>query len=67
MSAYGGDSLTVVELRNWFLKTLNASIGVMEIPSRKSLEALAQEMVGRSRLVALATERASVEESEEAA
>lgn len=67
ISAYGGDSLTAVELRNWFSKTLNASIGVMEILSRKSLEALAQETVGRSRLVALAIEGASVGDSEEAA
>ena len=51
ISAYGGDSLAAVELRNWFAASLNASVGVMEILSSKSIEALAAETVGKSGFV----------------
>ena len=40
ISSYGGDSLAAVELRNWFARSLDAL-------SRKSIDALAREVVGR--------------------
>ena len=45
---YGGDSLTAVELRSWFLKTMNVPVGVMELLSRKSIDALAKETLVRA-------------------
>ena len=51
ISAYGVDSLAAVELRNWFAKSLDAAVGVMEILSGKSIHALAQEVIERSGLV----------------
>lgn len=53
ISAYGGDSLAAVELRNWFASKLDASVGVMEILSGKSIELLAGEVVQKSKLVTL--------------
>ena len=67
ISAYGADSLTAVELRNWFSKTFDAAVGVMEILSRKSIEALARDTVARSRSVSLQRNGTSVEENEETA
>ena len=49
-SHYGGDSLAAVEMRNWFARSLDAAVGVMEILSGRSLNALAAEVVGRSGL-----------------
>ena len=51
ISSYGGDSLAAVELRNWFVRSLEANVGVMEILAGKSIEALAGDVVGRSKLV----------------
>ena len=51
ISAYGVDSLAAVELRNWFAKVLDAAIGVMEILNGKSIDALAQEVIQRTKLV----------------
>ena len=66
ISAYGGDSLTAVELRSWFSKTVDASVGVMEILSGKGIETLAKETLARSRLVSLSEKAgAEVEESDE--
>ena len=53
ISAYGGDSLAAVELRNWFASKLDVSVGVMEILSGKSIELLAGEAVQKSKLVFL--------------
>ena len=53
ISAYGGDSLAAVELRNWFASKLDTSVGVMEILSGKSIELLAGEVVQKSKLVML--------------
>ena len=64
ISAYGGDSLTAVELRSWFSK-LNASIGIMEILSNKSIETLAKETLLRSGLFAAEKDEAPVEEGED--
>ena len=50
ISNYGGDSLAAVELRNWFAKSLDVSLGVMEILSGKSIDALTSEIVIRSKL-----------------
>lgn len=66
ITAYGGDSLTAVELRNWFSKTANAPVGIMEILSDKSIEKLAGETLVRSRLFPLETNVVSADESEEA-
>ena len=51
ISKYGGDSLSAVELRNWFAKCLDAQIGVMEILSEKSIDTLAGDVLARSKLV----------------
>ena len=51
ISSYGGDSLAAVELRNWFVSGLEANVGVMEILGGKSIEGLAGDVVGRSKLV----------------
>ena len=51
ISAYGVDSLAAVELRNWFAKSLDAAVGVMDILNGKSIDALAQEVIERSKLV----------------
>ena len=51
ISAYGVDSLAAVELRNWFAKSLDAAIGVMEILNGKIIDALAQEVIQRTKLV----------------
>lgn len=51
ISAYGVDSLAAVELRNWFAKSLDAAIGVMEILNGKSIDALAQEVIQRTKLL----------------
>lgn len=53
ISAYGGDSLAAVELRNWFASKLETSVGVMEILSGKSIELLVGEVVQKSKLVTL--------------
>lgn len=53
ISAYGGDSLAAVELRNWFASKLETSVGVMEILSGKSIELLAGEVVQKSKLIVL--------------
>lgn len=53
ISAYGGDSLTAVELRNWYASKLDTSVGVMEILSGKSIGLLAGEVVQKSKLVTL--------------
>ena len=53
ISSYGGDSLAAVELRNWFVRSLEANVGVMEILAGKSIEGLAGDVVGRSKLVAI--------------
>ena len=50
ISSYGGDSLAAVELRNWFARSLDASVGVMEILSGKSIEALAVKVAERTKL-----------------
>ena len=47
------DSLAAVELRNWFVRSLEANVGVMEILAGKSIEALAGDVVGVSLLVRL--------------
>ena len=52
ISSYGGDSLAAVELRNWFVRSLEANVGVMEILAGKSIEGLAGDVVGRIKLVA---------------
>ncbi len=67
ISAYGADSLTAVELRNWVSKTFDAAVGVMDILGRKSLEALAKDIAVRSRLVSLQKTGIAVEENEEIA
>ena len=67
ISAYGADSLTAVELRNWVSRTFDAAVGVMDILSRKSIEALAKDIVIRSRLVSLQNTGIAVEENEEIA
>ncbi|KAL8897966.1 MAG: hypothetical protein Q9207_006939 [Kuettlingeria erythrocarpa] len=51
ISHYGGDSLSAVELRNWFARELEASFGVMEILSGRSIEAVAGEVLARSKVV----------------
>ena len=53
ISSYGGDSLAAVELRNWFARSLGASVGVMEILSGKSIDALAVQVMARSKLVVI--------------
>ena len=53
ISSYGGDSLAAVELRNWFVSGLQANVGVMEILGGKSIEALAADVVARSKLVSV--------------
>ncbi len=53
ISAYGGDSLAAVELRNWFASKLDASVGVMELLSGKSIELLAGEVIQKSKLVTM--------------
>lgn len=45
ISAYAGNSLAAVESRNWFAGKLDASVGVMEMLSGKSVELLAGEVV----------------------
>ena len=62
ISAYGGDSLAAVELRNWFASKLDASVGVMEMLSGKSIELLAGEVVRKSKLVLLETDQAVKDE-----
>ncbi|KAL8722892.1 MAG: hypothetical protein Q9181_007402 [Wetmoreana brouardii] len=51
ISKYGVDSLSAVELRNWFAKSLEAPIGVMEILSGKSIDTLTGEVLARSNVV----------------
>lgn len=51
ISAYGVDSLAAVELKHGFAKSLDAAVGVIEILSDKSIDALAQEVIERSKLV----------------
>lgn len=57
ISSYGGDSLAAVELRNWFVRSLEANVGVMEILAGKSIEALAGDVLGRSKLVMVVGEK----------
>ncbi|KAL8882951.1 MAG: hypothetical protein Q9198_000127 [Flavoplaca austrocitrina] len=51
ISNYGGDSLSAVELRNWFALELDASFGVMEILSGRSIDAVTREVLARSKVV----------------
>lgn len=64
--AYGGDSLTAVELRTWFSMTANASVGIMEILGSKSLETLAKETLVKGKRFLPKEDGRLAEESEEA-
>lgn len=47
VSSYGGDSLSAVELRNWIVKDLGVSMGVMEILSGKSINTFTSTIAER--------------------
>ena len=64
ISAYGGDSLATVELRNWFACKLETSVGVMEILSGKSIEMLVGEVVQKSKLVVLGKDQEARDEGD---
>ena len=64
ISAYGGDSLAAVELRNWFASKLETSVGVMEILSGKSIELLAGEVIKKSKLVVLGKDQGMRDEDD---
>ena len=64
ISAYGGDSLAAVELRNWFASKLETSVGVMEILSGKSIEMLVGEVVQKSKLVVLGKDQEARDEGD---
>ena len=65
VSAYGADSLAAVELRNWLASKLDASVGVMEILSGKSIELLAGNVVQKSKLVLLGKDQEVRDEDNE--
>lgn len=51
LAKLGLDSLVAVELRNWLSHTLQAQLSIFEIMQSGSLSALADKVVGKSRLV----------------
>nr|ADA79525.1 polyketide synthase [Delitschia winteri] len=48
---YGIDSLVAVELRNWILKEMDATVPILEIMAGEPLSGLAGKIAGRSRAV----------------
>jgi acyl carrier protein len=48
LSAYGVDSLMVVELRNWFGKEFGASVAVFDIMGGVPIAKIAENIVARS-------------------
>lgn len=54
ISNYGGDSLSAVKLRSWFVKSLDVQVGVMEILSRKSNHDLTSEVLAKEKVVSYA-------------
>ena len=62
VSANGADSLAAVELRNWLASKLDASVGVMEILSGKSIELLVKRVVEKSKLVLLGRDQEVIDE-----
>lgn len=46
-----------MELRDWFVRSLEANVGVMETLAGESIKALAGDVLGRSKLVAVVEKR----------
>jgi len=69
IASYGADSLVAVELKNWITRELEANVPILEILSSKTINAVADEIAVRSKLVAFKAEEAAeaemVEETEE--
>ena len=63
IASYGADSLVAVELKNWITRELEANVPILEILSSKTINAVADEIAARSKLVAFKTEM--VEENED--
>lgn len=51
ISSYGADSLVAVELRNWFVRRLEAETTIIDILSAKPILELAADVAAKSRLV----------------
>ena len=51
LMAYGLDSLVAVELRNWMVSELGATVPLLELTNSRSIEALAQVAAAQSRFV----------------
>lgn len=52
LTAYGGDSLAAIELRNWAARNFDANVPMLTLMTSPSLLDLAQQMVAKSTLVA---------------
>jgi hypothetical protein len=50
MSSYGMDSLVAVEMRNWLVRELDATLPVLELLANTSLAALARKIVLKSKI-----------------
>lgn len=59
---YGLDSLVAIEIRNWITRELEASLQVLELLTAGSFKALAETVLGKSRLGGRFVEGAAVEE-----
>lgn len=51
MSAYGLDSLVIVEFRNWLRRELDATIPMIELLNSASLERLVENVIAKSKVV----------------
>jgi acyl carrier protein len=50
MSEYGMDSLVAVEMRNWLLREMDATVPILELLANESLLQLSAKIVKRSKL-----------------
>ena len=51
MSEFGMDSLVAVEMRNWLLREMDATVPILELLANNPLKSLAMKIARRSRLV----------------
>lgn len=51
IASQGADSLTAVELRNWFIRDIETNIAIMDILSSRPIVELAADIAARSKLV----------------
>lgn len=60
LAEYGMDSLVAVEMRNWLLREMEATVPILELLANVTLLQLAEKIVGRSKIVRITLEKREV-------